>query len=149
MSRNHIYAHYVFVTKYRQPAIIPEKERELFAYIMGITTNLGCTLIRINAALNHIHILVKLNTTITASYYVATVKRASSLYLKKTRLFPRFQGWAREYSVDSVSPHFVPVIKAYITKQKEHHQVKSFEQEWVETLPDDERASWQMRWFDS
>lgn len=149
MSRNHLYAHYVFVTKCRQPVIIPEKERELFAYIMGITSNLKCQLIRINAALNHVHLLVKLPTTVRISDYAATVKRATSIHIKDTGLFPKFQGWAREYSVDSVSPHFVPVIREYIINQKAHHKLKSFETEWTEGLSVQEQASWHMKYFDT
>lgn len=148
MSCNHIYAHFVFVTKKRQSVINPDRERELFMYIMGITTKLNGTLIRINAALNHIHILVKLPATISFSDYVATVKRSTSIYIKQNGLFPKFWGWAREYSVDTVSPHFVDVVKQYIANQKEHHEVKSFEDEWLEFLSSYEKDNWDMRYFD-
>lgn len=148
MSRNLLYYHYVFATKKRQALLLPERERELFAYIMGITNNLGGTLIRINAALNHVHILVRLPTTITTSEYIATVKRASSIHIKRTSLFPKFWGWAREYSVQSVSPNDVLRTKNYIAGQKEHHRITTFEDEWLTMLTEEERKQWKMEYFD-
>ncbi|MDE5734030.1 MAG: transposase [Duncaniella sp.] len=88
MSRNLIYLHYVFTPKKRQGIIDPARERELFAYIMGITDNLGGKLIRINAAWNHIHLLVKLPTTVTASNYIATVKRSTSIHIREKEDLP-------------------------------------------------------------
>ena len=148
MSRNQIYLHFVFTPKRRQPIIDPRRERELFAYIMGIVENLGGKLIRINAALDHVHMLVRIPTTITPSSLIGTVKRASSIYIREINLFPHFPGWAREYSVFSVSPDGVESVKRYIASQKEHHGRVSFEDEWVGMLPPDERATWKMSYFD-
>ncbi|MBO4942134.1 MAG: IS200/IS605 family transposase [Muribaculaceae bacterium] len=149
MSRNLLYYHLVFTPKYRQSVLDPEKERDLFAYIMGITNNLKGKLIRINAALNHIHILVRLPTTICPADYVANIKRASSLYIKDSRIFPKFWGWSREYSVETVSPELIPRIKQYIANQKEHHKVESFEDEWLRCLSEEERSRWDMKFFDN
>lgn len=148
MSKNLIYAHYVFAPKKRQSVITPNRERELFAYIMGTTNNLGGKLIRINAALNHVHLLVKLPTTISLADYIATVKRSSSIMIKKIGLFPKFWGWAQEYFVQTVSPDDVERVKAYIANQKEHHKVIPFEEEWLSSLPQEEQYSWKWEYFD-
>lgn len=148
MSRNLLYYHIVITTKKRQGVIKPDRERELFAYIMGITKNLNGTLIRINAALNHMHLLVKLPPTVTVSDYLATVKRSTSLYIKESGLFPKFWGWSREYSAETVSAGLVDVVKNYIANQKEHHQTISFEDEWLSAMSEEERSRWNMTFFD-
>lgn len=132
----------------RVPVINPEKERMLFAYIVGVTKNLRGSVIRINAALDHMHILVKLPTTVSAADYAATVKRSSSIFISTNKLFPSFMGWSREYSVETVSPELVSRIRDYIAGQKQHHQIISFEEEWLSKLSDEERKSWDMRYFD-
>ena len=149
MSRNLIYLHYVITTKKRQGIFSPDKEKTLFAYILGVTENLNCKLIRINAALNHMHILVKIPTTISASDYIATVKRSTSLFIKNTGLYPKFWGWAREYSVQSVSLDDVERVRQYIINQKEHHKVVSFEDEWLSNLTEEERSAWDWKYLDN
>lgn len=76
------------------------------------------------------------------------LKRASSLFIRETGLFPKFWGWAREYSAETVSPELVPRIKQYIANQKEHHKIITFEDEWLASLSESERLKWDMRFFD-
>lgn len=133
----------------RQSVIDPDREKEVFAYIMGITNSKKAKLIRINAALNHIHMLVKLPADICPSAFIADVKRASSIHIKKNKIFPKFWGWAREYSVETVSREGVPVVRAYIANQKEHHKVVTFDNEWLDMLDAEDRVKWDNRYFDT
>ena len=58
MSYIELYVHLVFVTKRRVCAISEDKEKPLFIYIMKVIESHGCKLLRINAALNHVHLLL-------------------------------------------------------------------------------------------
>lgn len=42
--------------------------------------------------------------------------------MKQTHGFEQFIGWARRYSCDTVSFHYVDMVKNYIINQKEHHK---------------------------
>lgn len=43
-------------------------------------------------------------------------------------------GWQDGYSAFSVSKSIVPKVTEYIKNQREHHQEKSFEDEYLELL---------------
>lgn len=148
MSYVKLYYHVVFGTKYRQSVISPDKEGELFALIMKLTQNKNGKLIRINAAYNHIHILVSLPSNLCVADYVRDVKRSTSMYIQETRLFPKFWGWNKEYFATSVSEDVVGSVKQYIIGQKEHHAVRTFEEEWLSFLPPDIRAKYNLKYLD-
>ena len=105
-------------------------------------------MVRINAALNHLHLLVRMAPSVAPSDYIAMVKRASSIFIKQNNLFPGFDGWSKEYSVHSVSPGGVDAVRDYIANQKEHHKLVSFEDEWLSSLTEEERKMWNMAFFD-
>lgn len=131
MAQTHVsvYLHIVFSTKNRFPFITPEIEAELFAYIGGILSNLGCRLIAANGTDNHVHLLVSLDKNIQIPNLVGTIKRESSKCLKtKSSMLSKF-GWQDGYSVFSVGHTQLPAVKKYISNQKQHHAKKLFEDE--------------------
>lgn len=105
-------------------------------------------MIRINAALDHIHILLRRHPGISTSELVAHIKRASSIWINQNGLMPKFVGWSREYAAMSVSYYEVDTIRNYIINQKEHHKKIDFIQEYRTYLPDDERDSFTEDFFD-
>jgi hypothetical protein len=48
-------------------------------------------------------------------------------------LGPQFS-WQDGYGAFSVSPSQVPVVKAYVLNQEEHHRTRSFEEEFISLL---------------
>lgn len=122
MSQIRLFYHIVFVTKHRKDVISEQYERLLFKYIYTVCLERDVTLIRINGTPCHIHILARVPPTICISDFVRDVKRSTSLMLKRTPGFEHFEGWAREYSCDTVSFHQVDKIKTYIINQKQHHR---------------------------
>ena len=85
----------VFCTKHRKPTISEPHCEQLYRYISGIVSKHKCHLYRINGVVDHIHILSDLHPSTSLADYVKNIKVASSIWLKESRLFPEFEGWAR------------------------------------------------------
>ncbi len=148
MSYIELYAHLVFVTKRRVCAISEDKEKPLFIYIMKVIESHGCKLLRINAALNHVHLLVKYPATLRICDLVQEVKRSSSVMMKNSLRLPGFEGWSHEYAAVSVSPGGLDAVRNYIINQKEHHKVHDFLDEYRSMLSGEKLEQFSESWFD-
>jgi putative transposase len=138
--------HFVFSTKNRDPIIAPNFEPRLHAYIVGISKNLGSWVIAINGTTDHIHMLVDLNKTIAVSKYMEEVKGESSRWMNKEYKNQSFH-WQEGYAAFSIGESGVDRLTGYISRQKLHHQRKSFKEELLDLLKKykieyDERYIW-------
>ena len=85
---------------------------------------------------DHIHLLSDLHTSIALADYVRDIKTASSLMLKQHSKFPDFEGWAEGYAALTYSWNDKDNIVNYIINQQEHHQTKTFQEEYRKLLED-------------
>lgn len=140
MSYTQSYYHIVFSTYRRQPTILLEHDRELYAYIYGIATNLGSHVFRIGGMPDHIHIFASLPATLSLASFVQRIKGTSSKWLKENPSFPTFCGWGREYAAFSYGFRDKNMIIGYIKKQKEHHHACPFPNEYRSFLEENDVA---------
>jgi putative transposase len=120
----------VFSTKHREPTLIKDHRRRLFAYIHQLLANKNCHLYRINGVENQLHILSHLHPTIAISTLVKDIKLASSDLIKKEGIFPDFSGWQDGYGTFSESIKAKERLINYIKNQEEHHTKVSFLDEY-------------------
>lgn len=124
------YLHIVFSTKYRQPLIQPPVETELHSYLGGICNQLDCQNIKVGGYTDHIHILCMLSKKIALMDLVEKLKANSSKWIKtKGDRYQNFY-WQNGYGAFSVSPSKVETVTNYIERQHEHHQKKTFQNEY-------------------
>ena len=141
------YLHIVFSTKHRQHLIHPPIESELHAYLGGICKALECHPIKIGGYTDHIHILCMLSKKITLMKLMEEVKGHSSKWIKtKGADYANFY-WQDGYGAFSVNPSEINRVIAYIANQHEHHDKKTFQQEYRVILEKyevayDERYVW-------
>ena len=129
-----VYLHLVWATWDRLMWIDPAIERRVHRMIVSATRNLGCTTLAINGMPDHIHILIKQNTTSTIADIVKRAKGTSSRLINQSKLSEdRFQ-WGKGYGAFSVSRWDKDKIVNYIRRQKEHHQ-RGYLIEDLESLP--------------
>lgn len=123
--------YHVVINTYRRQMTIPDETSEhLYRYIWSIVKSRGCRLYRINGICNHIHMLIELSPTMALSDLVRDVKQGSSKWARQQALFPQFSGWGKEYGAFSCSQRDKDAIINYIINQREHHKVKTFEDEY-------------------
>jgi putative transposase len=141
------YLHIVFSTKHRQEIIRPPIEEELHAYLGGICRKLECPPIIVGGYTDHIHILCLLSKKIALMKLMEELKSHSSKWMKTKAKSLRNFYWQDGYGAFSVNPAEVDTVINYIANQKEHHQKKTFQDEYRAFLKKynveyDERYVW-------
>ena len=124
----------IFSTKNREHTLIAHHRTDLFKYISGILENKKCHLYQINGVEDHLHILTHLHPSIALSDLVKDIKLASTKFIKENGLFPQFGGWQDGYGAFTYSIDRKDILINYIKNQEQHHQKKSFREEYIELL---------------
>jgi len=122
------FLHCVFSTKERQSLIAAERLPGLCAYMSGIATSEGFQLLLAGGTSNHLHLLICLPADKTLSGAMQKLKGSSSRWMGAGF------NWQQGYGAFSVSPSQLPVVKAYILRQEEHHRKQGFEEEFTQLL---------------
>lgn len=141
------YLHIIFSTKHRQPLINGVVEQELHAYLGGICNKLECQSINVGGYVDHVHILCKLSKKVALVKLIEEVKSHSSKWVKtKGDEFSNFY-WQDGYGAFSVNPSQVDAVIDYIAHQHQHHQKRTFQDEYRAFLKKyrveyDERYVW-------
>ncbi len=126
--------HIVFSTRNREDFITPDIEPQLYAYLGGIAKNHGARLLAAGGTANHVHLLLSQSKNLALSDLMEDLKKSSSVWIKtQGDEFARFL-WQEGYGAFSIGESQVPAVKAYLARQKEHHQKKSFQAEFVAFL---------------
>ena len=126
--------HTVFSTSQRAPLITPDLEARLYPFLGGIVRDLRCTLLAVNGAADHVHLLVRYRADLAHSEMLQQIKARSSKWVNET--FPHLGhfAWQEGYGGFTVSASRVPAVKDYVASQKEHHQRQDFRTEFLELL---------------
>ena len=133
-SLSKIYVHIVFHIKYSSVTILETDLPKLFAYIDGIIVNNKAMVIQIGGMHNHLHILCTLPRIISTASFVEAIKKCSSKWIKTLNPYYSNFAWQGGYGIFSVSASQVTKVKNYILNQKQHHNIKTFEEEYVSLL---------------
>jgi REP element-mobilizing transposase RayT len=129
-----IYFHIVFSTKNRENLLHTDIETRVWAYIGGIARKHKMTALQVGGIDNHIHALVGVPTTASASQVAKYLKGDSSHWIHGEFPGLRSFAWQDGYGVFSVSKSLIPTVVDYIKRQREHHKRQTFEEEFVELL---------------
>jgi REP element-mobilizing transposase RayT len=113
--------------------IKPDWEPRLFAYIGGILNNERGKLLAAGGMEDHIHILASLPATISLADAASVIKSNSSRFIHEELQYAGFD-WQKGYAAFSVSISVQEAVDKYIRGQKEHHQRRSFQEEYIEFL---------------
>ena len=125
-----LYLHCVWATWDRLPLITPQIERSLYASILGKCQKLKCNTLAIGGMPDHVHLLVRLHTTVAVADLLKEIKDSSS-HLVTHEITPgEFFKWQGAYGAFTVDKDAVPRIKAYIERQREHHAQNDLWHEW-------------------
>jgi len=124
----------VFGPKLKARTLTKPKRGELFKYINGILKNKKCHLYQINGVEDHLHIVTHLHPSASLASLVKDIKLGSSDYIKRVGLFANFDGWQEGYGAFTYSIKEKDRLIEYVKNQEEHHQIKTFKQEYIELL---------------
>ncbi len=133
-----LYIHFVFAVKYRKAVIQEEWEARLQKYITGVVQNNGHKLLAINNMPDHLHLFVGLNPKQSISDLMRLVKGDSSEFINSERFTKRKFQWQDGYGAFSNSRTQIDAVVKYILNQKLHHSKKTFREEYLHMLKENE-----------
>lgn len=123
-----IYMHLVFAVARRDALIADIWAEKLYAYLAGTCRNRQHFVHAINGTPDHVHLLVSMHPTESVANLVKELKGQSTRWINDNYLHGAFS-WQSGYGAFSYSRSFVPAVKVYIEKQREHHRRVSFQDE--------------------
>lgn len=129
-----IHIQFVFAVKFRHGLISSSWKDELYQYITGIVQNNKHKLICINGMPDHIHILIGVRPHQSISDLMQDVKGGSSKWINEKKFLKGKFEWQQGYGAFSYSKSHVKDVVHYIQNQEQHHQKKTFLQEYVDFL---------------
>jgi putative transposase len=129
-----IHIQFVFAVKFRHGLISSSWKDELYQYITGIVQNNKHKLICINGMPDHIHILIGLRPHQSISDLMQDVKGGSSKWINEKKFLKGKFEWQQGYGAFSYSKSHVKDVVHYIQNQEQHHQKKTFLEEYVDFL---------------
>lgn len=129
-----VYIQIVFSVKGRQNLIQKSWRDELYKYICGIVNAKEQKVYAIGGVADHIHILVSIKPNIAISDLVRDIKANSSKWInEKGHVLGKFQ-WQEGFGAFSYAQSQLDNVIAYINNQEQHHQKKTFKQEYTGLL---------------
>lgn len=129
-SFNKIWIHAIWATKERQPFIHLSVENKIHQFINEQLRELGCPVRIINGMPDHIHCLFLLSPQKSVAEVIKQIKGSSSHYINQNNLIDEKFAWQTGYAAYSVSESVVDKVFQYIKNQKQHHEKKTFQQEY-------------------
>jgi REP-associated tyrosine transposase len=117
-----VYLHLVWSTWRRQPFITEDLQPRVYGSLAHQCRQLGADVIAIGGIPDHVHVLVRMPTTISIVELVRRLKGASSHLVTHVLRRPEPFKWQGGYGAFSVSKRHVPVVRDYVLNQEQHHR---------------------------
>jgi len=124
----------IFAVQNRQCLIKKGWKEELYKYLSGIIQNNGHKVLQINGMADHIHILFGLRPRQSLSDLMKEVKHDSTQWINQHHFVIRRFSWQSGYGAFSYSKSQIPTVIKYIQNQKQHHKKKTFMEEYISLL---------------
>ena len=129
-----IYVQIVFAVKGRENLIHEKHRDELEKYICGIVNNKGSKPLAIYCNPNHLHILIGLNSNTSVSDITRDIKANSSKWINEKKFIVGKFSWQEGYGAFTYAKSQIDAVAKYIHNQPQHHQKKSFKEEYLAIL---------------
>jgi putative transposase len=134
MSYVKIWIHAVWTVKNRKPILTSEVRQVLFDHIQQNALSKEILMECVGGHHNHVHCLFRLRNNQTIENLMQLKKGESSFWFNKSGLCKLKLNWQKEYFAVSVSESHVDRVKNYILTQEEHHEKKTWENEYNEFI---------------
>jgi putative transposase len=120
-----LFVHLVWATWDRLPLVTAELRPAIYGCIQAECSGLGAEVVAIGGVEDHVHVLVRLPTTVSVAELVKQIKGASShLVTHRLGKWGEFK-WQGGYGAFTVSRSEVPIVRRYVLRQEEHHRAGS------------------------
>lgn len=126
--------HCVFAVKGRENIISDSFRDDLHKYMSGILRNDNVFPLSIGGWRDHVHVFFELPTSLRVSDVMRDLKAISSKWINDNRFVKGKFQWQEGYGAFSYSRSQRNEVIQYIMNQEKHHQLKTFEEEYLDML---------------
>lgn len=133
-----IFYHIVFAVRNRASLIVPAIKEDLYKYITGIVSNQNQKMFINSGMPDHVHILMNCKPNMNLSNNIREIKEHSTKFINAKKLIKGKFFWQEGFGAFTVSKKDVPLILNYIKNQEEHHRKKTFREEYIDFLKENE-----------
>ena len=133
-SFTQIYIQSVFAVKGRANLLKKPWREDVFKYISGIINNKGHKPIIVNGVQDHVHIFFGLKPAMAISDLIRDVKNNSSNFINENKWLRGKFSWQAGYGAFSYGHTQIQNVYDYIKNQEQHHQERTFQDEYLEFL---------------
>lgn len=116
------------------PLIHPKIEQQLFEFLQQELKKTGCMVSIVNGIPDHVHCLFGINPQKSITDIIKQIKGSSSHFINSNKLITEKFSWQRGFGAFGVSHSVVDNVYGYIRDQKQHHQKRSFESEYIKFM---------------
>ena len=136
MSRtfSQIYIHSVFAVKGRENLLRKDWRAGVFKYMSGIIKGKDLKPIIINGVADHVHVFMGLKPSLSVSDIIRDVKNNSSNFINAQKLVCGKFSWQDGFGAFSYGHSQIDKVYQYILNQEQHHQKKTFKEEYTSLL---------------
>lgn len=125
-----LYLHAVWATWDRLPLITPNIELRLYGAINEKCRELKACPLALGGIDDHLHLLVRLPTTLSVADLLKGVKGSSSHLITQEISPNKFFKWQGAYGAFTLAKQDVGQVIDYIRNQKTHHAAKTIWEDW-------------------
>ena len=129
-----VHIHFVWTTLDRDRSLVNDRRRRVKEHMQEYALPNGIAIDALDVQPEHVHLLVSLSRSQRIEDISKLVKGESSHWINANHVLPGRFAWQTGYWAGSVCHQHVGMVKRYIENQDEHHQHKSFVQEFEEVL---------------
>jgi len=130
-SYSAIWLHLIWSTKKRAPLLTKKVKYKVYNFFRDKAKELNIHIDHINGIDDHVHLLVCIKPTHSASTVAKKLKGASSKWINEQGITDEYFEWQAGYAAFSVSPTQLHKVRAYIRNQEKHHAKTSFADELI------------------
>lgn len=133
--RHRLFVHLVWTTRDRAPLIDARVAEFLSRYLRDVAAQERTRVVALGMVQTHVHMLQRIHPQSSLTRLVQRLEGGSAAVARKKGHSPvaRPLRWARGYSIDSVSPRAVEIVRDYVLAQPEHHPAEAIER-WAPRL---------------
>jgi REP element-mobilizing transposase RayT len=129
-----ILIHAVWAAKDRKPLMNKENKDALCQHIREYAKSKSIYLLNVNGWLDHLHCLISMSSDQNIATVMGLIKGESSFWANKNLNFTEKFGWQDDYFAVSIGESQLQILNNYIDNQEEHHEKKTFQQEYEEFI---------------
>jgi len=121
----HLFYHFVWGTRNKEPLIALEWENSLHNVIAAKAAELGAFVHAVGGTADHVHLVASVPPKIALSAFIGQVKGNSSHFVNHELDVGFYFAWQAEYGVVSFGGKALDMVVRYAKNQRKHHAERS------------------------